>query len=204
MSTTLTTSVNTGLALPQDIEIPRLNVAQKMSQFDAPAGSVVLDKEDIILEAEERTNVIVIGASKRWKEDVPYDEEVMPKIVGTEDEARALASESDYEVIEFAELVFLIPQVGEDDSMFPYPIGDTNYQLGRLTVQKDAYRLTYKKLFTFAFLNRDTPPSAIYWDFGTEVMTKGKYSWYVPSLNSTKEETPAEVVDFVKGFTQKD
>jgi hypothetical protein len=28
-------------------------------------------------------------------------------------------------------------------------------------------------------------------------MTKGKYSWYVPSLTITKEETPAEVLDFI-------
>lgn len=196
-----TTAINTGLALPQDIEIPRLNVIQKMSQIDAPTGAVVIDKEDVLLEAEERTNIIIVSASKRWKEDVPFDEEVVPKIVLTEPEAKQLESESDYDVIEFAELVMLIPQTGEDDSLFPYPIGDTNYQLGRLTVQKDAYRLTYKKLFTFAFLNRETPPSAIYWDFGTELMTKGKYSWYVPTLNSTKIATPEVVTEFIKGFT---
>ena len=44
----------------------------------------------------------------------------------------------------------LIPQFdGADETLFPYPIGDNNYQLGRITVQKDAYRLTYKRLFTF-------------------------------------------------------
>lgn len=198
MTTALSTNVGSALALPQDIDIPRLNVVQKMSQIDAPTGSVTIDKETVLLEAEERTKVIVVGAVKRWKEDVPYDSDVIPKMANSAAEAEQLANESDYEIIEFAELVFLIPQTGDDDTAFPYPIGDTNYQLGRLTVQKDAYRLTYKKLFTFATFNRSVSPAAIYWDFGTEQLTKGKYSWYVPTLNPlVKEEAPAEVVEFV-------
>ena len=197
MSNTLSTTMNHSLSgFTQDIEIPRLNVIQKTSQIDGPVGSVVLDKDAVLIEAEDKIPVVIVGAITRYKEDVPYDEDTIPKIVNTEAEARALAAESNYEVLEFAEIVMLIPQVGDDDQSFPYPIGDTNYQLGRITVQKDAYRLTYKRLFTFQTFNPQTPASSRLWNFGTELISKGKYSWYVPTLQITKEETPEEVVAF--------
>jgi hypothetical protein len=193
----LSTTSNTGMAtLSQDIEIPRLNVIQKMSQIEGPVGSVVLDKEFVLLEAEQKTPVVIIGASKRWKEDIPYDSEQIPKVVSTQQEATLLAEESSYPIIEFAEIVLLIPQIGDDDSNFPYPIGEQNYQLGRISVQKDAYRMTYKRLFTFQTFNSNIPVASRLWNFGTELMTKGKYSWYVPTLTVTKEESPKEAQEF--------
>jgi len=182
----------------EDIEIPRLNVIQKMSTIEGPTGAVTIDKESVLLEAEQKVPVIVVGAIKRWKEDIPFDEDKIPKYASTKEDADKLASESDYEVTEFAELVLLIPQIdGADDELFPYPIGDNNYQLGRLTVQKDAYRMTYKRLFTFQTFNPNLPVAARQWLFGTELMSKGKYTWYVPTLSVTKQETPAEVLAFV-------
>lgn len=180
-----------------DIDIPRLNVIQKMSEIEGPIGSVVIDKDSVLIEAGKKIPVVIVGAIKKWKEDVPFGEEYVPKIVNSEAEARELASESSYEVLEFAEIVMLIPQVGEDDTHFPYPLGDKNYQIGRLTVQKDAYRLTYKRLFTFATFNKTVPISSRFWQFGTEPFSKGKYSWYVPTLSITKDEVPEEVAEFV-------
>jgi len=186
----------------QDIDIPRLNVIQKMSEIKGPVGAVVLDQDAVLLEAEDKTPVIVIGATKRWKENVPYGEDYIPKFASTEAEAKALAEESTYEVVEFAEIVLLIPQIGDDDSLFPYPIGDANYQIGRITVQKDAYRLTYKRLFTFQTFNPEISVATRLWNFGTELMTKGKYSWYVPTLAITKLSAPAEAVEFAKRLTK--
>lgn len=182
----------------EDIEIPRLNVLQKMSTIEGPTGSVTIDKEAVLLQAEQKVPVIVVGASKRWKEDIPYDDDKIPRFANTKEEADRIAAESQYEIVEFAELVVLIPQVeGVDEELFPYPIGDTNYQLGRFTVQKDAYRLTYKRLFTFQTFNPNLPVASRMWLFGTELMSKGKYTWYVPTLSVTKQETPAEVLAFV-------
>lgn len=181
-----------------DIDIPRLNIVQKMSEIEGPLGSVVLDKDAVILESGQKIPVIVVGAIKKWKEDVPYGEEYTPKVVTTEAEARELASESNYEVIEFAEIVMLIAQPdGADELHFPYPLGDKNYQLGRITVQKDAYRLTYKRLFTFATFNRSVSLSSRFWLFGSEQFSKGKYTWYVPTLTMTKDEVPSEVAEFI-------
>ena len=202
MSTTALTTTSNSLAfVSQDIDIPRLNVIQKMSEIEGPVGSVVLDKESVLLQTEQKAPVVVVGALKRWKEDVPFGEEYIPKTVNNEAEAEELAKTSDYEVTEFAEIILLIPQVGEDDSLFPYPIGDKNYQIGRITVQKDAYRLTYKRLFTFQTFNPSVPVSSRFWNFSTELMSKGKYSWYVPTLSHTKDDVPAEVTEFATRLT---
>jgi hypothetical protein len=158
----------------------------------------VIDKDAVLLEAEDKVPVIVIAAKKRFKENIPFDSDVIPKIVNTQAEADLLAADSDYEIMEFAEIVLLIPQPeGADDELFPYPIGDGNYQIARITVQKDAYRLTYKRLFTFQTFNPDVDLSARLWLFGTELMSKGKYSWYVPTLSITKDEADADALAFV-------
>ena len=186
----------------QDIDIPRLNVIQKMSEIKGPIGAVVIDQDSVLLEAEQKTPVIVIGAVKKWKENVPFGEDYIPKIASSEAEAKDIASNSNYEVIEFAEIVLLISQTGDDDSLFPYLIGDTNYQIGRFTVQKDAYRLTYKRLFTFQTLYPAVSVATRFWNFGTELMSKGKYSWYVPTLAITKNEVPAEAIEFANRLTK--
>lgn len=185
-----------------DIDIPRLNVIQKMSDIEGPLGSVVLDKEHVLIAAEEKIPVIVIGATKMWKEDVPYGDEYMPKQAFSEAELDKLVSESDYPVIEYAEIVLLIPQVGNNDEVFPYEIGGVNHQMARITVQKDAYRLTYKRLFTFQTFNPNISVMTRLWSFGSELMSKGKYSWYVPTLSITKESPSAEALEFAERLTQ--
>jgi hypothetical protein len=202
-SSTSLSNPNQSLAFSaQDIEIPRLNVVQKMSEIEGPLGSIVIDKDSVLLEAEDKTNVIVVGAIKKWKEDVPYGDDDIPRIVTTQQAADELAGNSSYGIVEFAEIILLIPQVGDDDEAFPYPIGDSNYQLGRITVQKDAYRLTYKRLFTFQTFNPKVPVSSRMWKFGSELLTKGKYSWFVPTLTITKEAAPAEVAEFAARLSQ--
>ena len=185
-----------------DIGIPRLNIVQKMSEIEGPVGSVVIDKEHVILNPEQKAPVIIVGAVKKWKEDVPFDDDVIPKFASTEAEAHKIAETSRYEMLEFAEIILLIPQIGDDDTAFPYPIGDTNYQIGRITVQKDAYRLTYKRLFTFTSFNPNVSASSRYWNFGTELMSKGKYSWYVPTLSITKDAVPADALAFTERLTK--
>lgn len=193
-------SVMTGAALDSsDIEIPRLNIIQKTSQIDGDTGSVVIDKESMILPAATKVPTVIIGAAKKWHEDVPFDDDTVPRIALTKGDADALAEESSYEVIEFAEIGFLIPEheYAENPDVFQYPIGDRNWAVGRITVQKDAYRNTYKRLGTFALFNKGVPHCNVFWNFSSELITKGKYSWFVPMLSATKEETPAEVREFV-------
>ena len=66
---------------------------------------------------------------------------------------------------------------------------------------KDAYRMTYKRLATFSLFNSELPVSHRLWTLKSEVMTKGKYSWFAPSLTITKNEPSEEVINFVSRIT---
>lgn len=186
-----------------DIDIPRLNVTQKTSTFEAPTGSLVLDKTHVILQPNTGINVVVVKADKMWREDTPFDEDVVPQIAKNPEELAALTACTTYPVIEFAEIVFMIPPVGEDEpdhSVYQFPIAGKQWALGKLNVQKDAYRQTFKRLATFQGLNPTTPFYAKQWNLSVGLMTKGKYSWWVPSLKATDEAVSEEVTAFLAQF----
>lgn len=185
-----------------DIDIPRANVVQKTSDIEAPTGSLVLDKRHILLKPEVSGEVIVVSATKSWKEDVPFDSDTIPRIASTPEDSKRLAMDSDWPIIEFADIVLLFkqPEGNTDDEAYAFPIGDCNYALAKLYVAKDAYRQTFKRLATFAAFNRSTSIQSRIWNFQTQLMEKGKYSWYVPSLGVTNNVTPEAVVDFLSSF----
>ena len=186
----------------EDIDIPRLNVVQKMSTGDFEHGSLILDKAHEILPRETKGQCIILGAIKKWKEDIDFDSDEMPRIVGTKQEMEELKRDSEYNILEFAEIILMFaqPKGNEDDDAFPFPIGDTNYCMGKIYVQKDAYRKTYKALMTFAAFNQGLPLNSRLWNFESQIMSKGKYSWYVPTLSVTKEHVPEAVADFANAF----
>lgn len=185
----------------EDIDIPRINVIQKMSQIDAPVGAIVLNKTHVLAEAETPLDTIVVAAQKGYREDIPFDEDQVPRIAWTKEKADAIAAESDWPMMEFAEITLLVKQPeGGDEEAFPFTIGDSNYAMGRINVSKNAYRSTYKRLATFAAFNRDTPLYKNIWKFSSEVLSKGKYTWHSPSLTMSKETVDESVIEFLKNF----
>jgi len=185
-----------------DIDIPRINIVQKTSDIPAPIGAVVIDKRHIMQEAEAISQVTVISALKGWREDIPYDDDGIPKIAYSKEEADRIAAKSEYGMLEFAEITLLFKQPeGEDnEEAYPFPIGDHQYALGRINVAKDAYRQTFKRLATFAAFNKAVPLQNRLWNFSSNIITKGKYSWYAPAL-SVSPETPDEaVIEFTQSF----
>ena len=190
-----------------DIDIPRINVVQKTSDITcrdgepAPYGSIVLDKRFILAQPEEPIKVTPLMATKQWREDIPFDSDEVPRIAGTIEEKNKLALDSDYNLLEFAEITFLFE--GDDDvEAFPLPLGKKNYAIGRINVAKDAYRQTFKRLATFAMYNKKTPPHERVWNLTSTAITRGKYSWFAPSLSITTDEPSEEVRSFVEGFMQ--
>jgi len=185
-----------------DIDIPRVNVIQKTSDIEAPTGSLVLDKKFTLLKPEQSGEVVVVSATKSWKEDIPFDSDTIPRIANTPDESRKLALDSEWPILEFADIILLFkqPEGSTDDEAYAFPIGDENYALAKLYVAKDAYRQTFKRLATFAAFNRATPIQNRIWSFQTQLMEKGKYSWYVPSLTKTNNQTPEAVAEFLSSF----
>tara|TARA_R110000744_G_scaffold353384_5_gene459725 strand:- start:718 stop:1371 length:654 start_codon:yes stop_codon:yes gene_type:complete len=203
------TETNTGLSTnvsgieidAEDIEIPRINLIQKMSQSDAPVGSILFDKMYEIGPPEVPVKTIVVAAQKGYRENIPFDEEEIPRIAWSKKEAESIAEESEWAMTEFAEITLLMraPDDEEDDA-FQLPIGDHSYALGKINVGKNAYRSTYKRLATYAAFQSATPIYSKIWNFTSEELTKGKYTWFNPSLTVTKEETNEDVLAFIKNF----
>tara|TARA_R100000664_G_scaffold34244_2_gene55675 strand:+ start:3769 stop:4422 length:654 start_codon:yes stop_codon:yes gene_type:complete len=206
-SSSLTTSAISETLDQSDIDIPRVNVVQKTSDITgadgkpAPTGSLVLDKTFILSEPEEAVQVVPLMAVKAWREDVPFDSDDVPRIANTSEEKHQLGLDSEYPILEFAEITLLF-KGGDDVQSYPFPIGKANYALGRINVAKDAYRQTFKRLATFAVFNKDTPIHKRLWNFQSTLITRGKYSWYAPSLTITNEEPSKEVQSFVEGFVK--
>jgi len=202
-NTALSTTVNGGMQIDaEDIDIPRINVIQKMSQIDAPVGSIVVNKTDVVALADQPVEVIVASAQKGWRQDIPFEEETVPQIAWSKERADAIALDGDYEMIEFAEITMLIkqPEGNTDDDAYPFPIGGDNYAIGRINVSKNAYRSTYKCLATFAAFNKGVSLSGRIWSLKSSSMSKGKYSWFSPSLTITKNTPEPEVLEFLASF----
>jgi hypothetical protein len=185
-----------------DIDIPRINLVQKTSDIDAPVGSVVIDKKHVLLKPDEVAETVVLMAVKGWREDIPYDDDGIPRIAYTPEDMQAIASQSEYEMLEFAEitLMFKQPEGSDNDEAYPFPIGNHQYAIGKINVAKDAYRQTFKRLATFAAFNKSVPLQNKLWNFSSGLMTKGKYSWYSPSLGMTQKEPDAAVLEFTSNF----
>ena len=188
---------------PSDLDIPRINVVQKMSESDAPVGSILFDKRYVLAEPDATLRVVPVTAQKGWREDIPFDEEDIPQIAWTKEQADAIEADSDWGMLEFAEITLLIekPEDCEDDGAYQIPIGDKDYAIGKINVSKNAYRSTFKRLATFMAINQSTPVSGRVWSFSSEQITRGKYTWYNPTLVATKEETPEEVAVFTQKFS---
>tara|TARA_R100000995_G_scaffold28449_1_gene12491 strand:- start:1781 stop:2455 length:675 start_codon:yes stop_codon:yes gene_type:complete len=182
----------------EDVDVPRLNVIQKMSQIDGPIGGIVIDKTDVLLEKDDRVDVIIGHTKKGWRENVPFGSDEMPRMAWSEAERSEVENDSEYgKMVVFADITLLIPQPeGSEDDIYQYPIGDTNYALGVINVSKDGYKFTYKKLNTFQLFNSALPIAAKVWSFGTELITKGQHSWFIPTLKPTSENAPEEAITF--------
>jgi len=187
---------------PSDIEIPRLNIVQKSSEIEAPFGSVVLDKQFVIAEPEMAVPCVPVSVIKGWREDIPYDDDEVPRIANSPEERDEIAKASNYSMQEFAEIIFLFEKPDKTDvpAAYPFPIGGRFHALGRINVAKDAYRQTFKRLATFSLFNPETPPYSRVWNFTSALISRGKYSWYAPSLTFTEKESGEDVQKFISNF----
>ncbi len=187
-----------------DIEIPRISVVQKMSELDidAPVGAIVHAKEHVLYRQNVKAPAIVLYAKKFWKEDIPYDSDEIPQFAHSQAEADEIAAQNGsdgYKVITGAEIALLIRQTDESESTdaFTFEFDGFNYALGKMTVQKKSYDTTFKALASFQLFNPKIDPNSICWNLSSYSVTKGKYSWHVPSLSPTKEPVGAEAAEFI-------
>ena len=185
-----------------DIDVPRVNVVQKTSDIEAELGAVVLDKQHVLAEAEQAVPVTVLKCLKGWREKIDYDSDEIARVAYSQEEADHIKQNSEYDMLEFAEITLLFkqPEGGGDEAAYPFPIGDDNYAIGRINVAKDAYRQTFKRLATFAAFNPKALMQHRIWDFKSSLISRGKYSWFAPSLAISKDEPTDAVKQFVETF----
>lgn len=185
-----------------DIDIPRANIVQKISQIDGPIGSLVVDKQHVIVTAETPVNVYLLKIEKGWKEDVPFGEPC--RVASTVAERDVLLAESENGLVEWADISMLIPAPegkDYDEAAFPFPLAGKDYCVAKVYAQKDGYRQTFKRLALFAATHPGVSPRSRLWTFESQIMSKGKYSWYAPSLSVCNSEQPdEEVLKFVSSF----
>ncbi len=186
----------------KDIDIPKINIIQKMSSIEGPVGAAMLDQKYELVGPESPVEVVVAKATKGWREDIPYDNDEMPRIAHTEEERIALEAESSYKLLEYADIVLLFKQPADvdDEAIYPFPLGTDHYAVGRINVAKDAYKNTYKRLTTFQMFNPSTAYNTRCWEFKSMLMQKGKYTWYAPSLTVTSKTPSDEVLNFLATF----
>jgi len=178
-----------------DLEIPRLNVVQKTSNIDAPFGSLVIDKQFVLADPGQKISCIPINTMKGWVEDLPFGEGE-PQRAYNEADKDTLQKNSNFKILEFAEVVLGFPQPEESetaDEAYPHIVGGKNYAIGKIYVQKGAYRFVFKKLATFLQCNPTLPLFWVNWSITTMEKTSGMNTWFEPMLsNSTSETTEAE------------
>ena len=199
----LAASNASGIAIASsDIDVPRINVVQKTSDIEAPLGAVVLDKQHTLAEADQSVPVTVLSVIKGWRENIDYDSDEIPRIAYTQEEANQIDQNSEYDMLEFAEITLLFrqPEGNDDEAAYPFAIGEENYAIGRINVAKDAYRQTFKRLATFAAFNPKASLQHRVWEFKSSLISRGKYSWFAPSLGITQDEPTEAVKTFVESF----
>ena len=199
----LAASNASGIAIASsDIDVPRINVVQKTSDIEAPLGAVVLDKQHTLAEADQPVPVTVLSVIKGWRENIDYDSDEIPQIAYTQEEANQIDQNSEYDMLEFAEITLLFrqPEGNDDEAAYPFAIGEENYAIGRINVAKDAYRQTFKRLATFAAFNPKASLQHRVWEFKSSLISRGKYSWFAPSLGITQDEPSEAVKAFVESF----
>lgn len=182
-----------------DVDIPKGNIVQKISQIDGPLGALVVDQQHVVVLAETPVNVYVVKAKKAWREDLPFGE--TPRLAFTEAEREELVADG-AKLVEWADISLMIPAPGDEfeEAAFPFPFGNHNYCLARLNVAKDAYRQTYKRLAMYSACNPGKSFRERLWTFESQLLTKGKYSWHAPSLSISSATPDPEVLEFIRSF----
>jgi hypothetical protein len=191
-----------------DLLIPRLTIAQKLSEDRGTPGQVGINLGERVVICYNRDVKVpanILSARKYWKQDIKFGtSQDYPKIANTAAEAKLLEEEGPYPVIHVADFVLLIALTGdclldEDDALeaFPFEVGENRFAMVKLTAQKRGYDSTFKRVTTFQLTNKGVDLSQLIWNFAAQ-NTKNSYgSWDIPTLAATRDKVSPEVAAFI-------
>jgi hypothetical protein len=173
-----------------DINIPRVNLVQKMSPTseDFKLGTFLFDKTiPVTTEQTERAEIVVLTLKKYYEEDKAYGDGELPVRFDTEQQAKdagyfhkwdKTADQDALRYSERADAVLLLPVPLEHAH---YEHDGVGYVKGLLTLKGTSYKSCAKILAT-AFVNPslDGKGYKVKWEFGSQKMSSKSISWYVP------------------------
>lgn len=194
-----------------DLLIPRLTIAQKLSEDRGTPGQVGINLGERVVICYNRDIKVpsnILSAKKYWKQDIKFgSSQDYPKIAHTAAEAKLMEEEGPYPVIHVADFVLLIAQtpdclLDEDDAFeaFPFEVGDNRFAMVKLTAQKRGYDSTFKRVTTFQLTNKGVDLSQVIWNFAAQ-QTKNTFgTWDIPTLAATRSIVSPEVAEFIAGL----
>lgn len=199
-----------------DFIFPFLLVKQKQATYDeGDAGDLIISnsgEKEPIFPQETKVPFIPLRVVKGWQTQPPYESDDYPEKAYTKEDAAAMEAaqnekpEGDrFPVIHFADIEGLLQHTEEssiqdEDEIalhFPYQFDGKNYAVVKFTSRKQGYDATFKRMNNFSAANPGVDHATREWLLQSQKASKGRFSWFIPALQATRNETGPEALAFI-------
>lgn len=173
-----------------DIQLPRINLVQKMSDLvDAgfKAGDLVYNKELLLPQPVE---VVVTRVRKQYQQSLPYGSEDTPDTCDTLEEVKArggsteFGDENHYAPVAHMQLLVAKPADCPEElaELFAYTAEGKDWAPAMLTVKSSSYTSAAKPVFTAAFNVLRSGLAKGKWHLTSVQKSSPKGTWHVPVM----------------------
>lgn len=212
-----------GEVTPDDLRLPRINTVQAISDLhtkdDFSIGSIVLDKEIELMEAEGELDFVVLYLKKQYQQKLPWGSDETPLVLDTLEEIRAEGGTTNWseEAIDdgryfeqMANLVIALraPDDLEEDQLFRFALQDddgNNWARVAMTVSGSAFKAFAKNIITAAYGSLRDGIQLGFWTLSTATRSnKRGNEWYVPTSRFGGRLTEDSQVAFFTELAARD
>jgi hypothetical protein len=193
----------------KDIQLPRLNLVQKMSDLvnqGISPNTFVLNKEIPLGKSFE---AVVVRLKKQFQQDLPYGTDVQPHVCDTLAEVREAGgsiewgAENHYSEIAHMQMLVKAPEGLPEEALdnFPYEVDGSHWAPCMFTAAKTAYKTSAKPVITAAFSTLRQGLHHGLWTVTAELKSNAMGSWSIPQFKLTGRTKPemAELVESLNG-----
>lgn len=199
---------------PEDVNIEHIQILGRSSQFDPEGGEIgdiCFNKEVPLVHEGEPLRCVLVHTRKYWKENVPFDDDTVPRFANTLEEKAEIEATTEFKgTVPVCDVVILLerPDSFEDDEaaagIFIYEFGGKEYALVKYTVQKSqAVRENYGSINTAlrARATKGVDATSLYFELRSKEKGAGtKYKWHQFVLSSTGTPAPEEAYEFARSL----
>ena len=199
---------------PEDYNIEHIQILGRSSQFDPEGGEIgdiCVNKETPLGHVNEPVRCVLVHTRKYWKENIPYDDETIPRFANTLEEKAHIEQTTEFAgTVPVCDVTVLLerPESFENDEsasgVFIYEFGGKEYALVKYTVQKSqAVRENYGTInvATRARATKGDDAGKYYFELKSKEKGAGtKYKWHQFVLSGTAQDAPQEAADFARSL----